>query len=225
MSINGGLQGNGNGASASAGAAGMDSSTGDGHVDEPPPFCNETYSAFKRGRVLRGILCPSMTNSFKERSLESSYLTYSHRQRQKSLIIVNIVDLLLKLALALIWIVLRPADTIISPESIAWTACCCLANIGICMLGMWRCFANNYLHWAATCTWLLLNLQGFVGAGLGFAQREYLVWYILFIIFVPYAMLPLPLKWCMTAGSVTAMCHLIVITIEKFQKNTVSGDG
>lgn len=32
--------------------------------------------------------------------------------------------------------------------------------MGICVLGCWRCFANNYLHWAATCTWLLLNLEG-----------------------------------------------------------------
>lgn len=187
-----------------------------------PPFGNETYSAFKRGRVIKGILCPSMTNSFKERSLERSYLTYSHRQRQKSLIIVNLVDFLLKLVLALIWIVrVQSWDTwTISAESLTWSLCCCVANLGICLLGLWRCFANNYLHWAATCTWLLLNMQGFIGAGLGFAQREYLVWYILFIIFVPYAMLPLPLKWCMTAGSVTAMCHLIVITIEKFNKNS-----
>lgn len=34
--------------------------------------------------------------------------------------------------------------------------------MGICVLGLWRCFANyaSALHWAATCTWLLLNLQG-----------------------------------------------------------------
>lgn len=179
------------------------------------------YSAFKKGRVIKGILCPSMTNSFKERSLERSYLTYSHRQRQKSLIIVNLVDFVLKIVLSLIWIIRRPENTTISAESVTWSICCCVANIGICLLGLWRCFANNYLHWAATCTWLLLNLQGFVGEGLGFAQREYLVWYILFIIFVPYAMLPLPLKWCMTAGSVSAMCHLIVISVEKFKTNSV----
>jgi adenylate cyclase 8 len=37
-------------------------------------------------------------------SLERSYLTYSHRQRQKSLIIVNAVDLVLKFVLAGVWI-------------------------------------------------------------------------------------------------------------------------
>jgi adenylate cyclase 8 len=119
-----------------------------------------------------------------------------------------------------------------------WSVCCVLANLGICLLGLWRCFANNYLHWAAVCTWLLLNLQGqcspitfslshtlntliltgFVGEGIGFAKREYLVWYILFILFVPYAMLPLPLKWCMVGGMLTATTHVIITTIAKFQQ-------
>lgn len=67
------------------------------------PFNNEAYSAFKRGNVVKGILCPSLTNSFRAQSLERSYLTYSHRQRQKSLIIVNIVDLILKVVLAVVW--------------------------------------------------------------------------------------------------------------------------
>lgn len=67
------------------------------------PFNNEAYSAFKRGNVVKGILCPSLTNSFRARSLEKSYLTYSHRQRQKSLLIVNLVDLVLKIVLAVAW--------------------------------------------------------------------------------------------------------------------------
>lgn len=57
-----------------------------------------------------------------------------------------------------------------------------------------------------------------MGEGVGFSEREYLVWYVLFIVFVPYAMLPLPLKWCMIAGIVSAACHLIVISIVKFQR-------
>lgn len=72
-------------------------------TENQPPFNNEAYSAFKRGNVVRGILCPSLTNSFRARSLEHSYLTYSHRQRQKSLLIVNVVDLMLKIVLAIIW--------------------------------------------------------------------------------------------------------------------------
>lgn len=62
----------------------------------------------------------------------------------------------------------------------------------------------------------------FIGEGVGFANREYLVWYTLFVIFVPYAMLPLPLKWCVVGGTITASCHLAVITIKKLQDKQVS---
>ncbi|XP_055913036.1 adenylyl cyclase 78C isoform X2 [Eupeodes corollae] len=186
------------------------------------PFNNEIYSAFKSANVVKGILCPSLTNSFKNSSLERSYLLYTHRQRQKSLIIVNIVDFVLKAVLAVIWL-LKEAETkneTISNVDVAitWSGCCMVANLGICFLGYWRCFANNYLHWAAVCTWLLFNIQGFLGQGLGFTERENLVWYILFVIFVPYAMLPLPLKWCVVGGTISASCHLAVITLIKFQK-------
>lgn len=55
---------------------------------------------FKRGIVYRGVYCPSLSNSFREDHLELAYQRYSHRQRQKSLIIVNLVDSLLKIVLA-----------------------------------------------------------------------------------------------------------------------------
>ncbi|CAG9767601.1 unnamed protein product [Ceutorhynchus assimilis] len=69
-------------------------------------YYDETYdsnakpdfaSLFKKGLMYKGIYWPSLTNSFHCKHLELAYLRYSHRQRQKALIIVNIVDLLLKL--------------------------------------------------------------------------------------------------------------------------------
>lgn len=83
------------------------------------PLNNETYSAFKRANVVKGILCPSLTNSFKNRSLERSYLTYTHRQRQKSLIIVNIVDFLLKAVLALLWF-MQSYTNITPPQQVSF---------------------------------------------------------------------------------------------------------
>lgn len=62
-------------------------------------------------------------------------------------------------------------------------------------------------------------MVGFVGEGIGFAEREYLVWYILFTLFVPYAMLPLPLKWCMIGGTITAITHIAVTTLANFHKS------
>lgn len=63
---------------------------------------------------------------------------------------------------------------------------------------------------------------GFVGECVGFADRECMVWYMLFIIFVPYAMLPLPLKWCMVGGTISGTAHLIFMSLEKLEKSSVS---
>lgn len=53
---------------------------------------------FKKGTLYKGIFLPSLTNSFHNKQLETSYLLYSNRQRQKSLIMLNIVDLGLKVS-------------------------------------------------------------------------------------------------------------------------------
>lgn len=195
-------------------------------------------SVFKRGLMYKGIYWPSLTNSFQCKHLELAYLRYSHRQRQKALIIVNIVDLLLKAALIVVCVVAKQDDTFDNntQQRIIWSVSCMSINIAICILGWWRCFANNYLHWAAVCTWLLLTTQsctrltierakiivvvvGFVGYGFGFTVKEDLVWYVLFTVFVPYAMLPLPLRWCMIAGCLSAVGHIIVISVELFDKD------
>lgn len=55
---------------------------------------------------------------------------------------------------------------------------------------------------------------GFVANGVGFSIKEDLVWFVLFTIFVPYAMLPLPLRWCMTAGAISSLGHIVVISVE-----------
>lgn len=57
---------------------------------------------------------------------------------------------------------------------------------------------------------------GFIGKGLGFDMKEDLVWYVLFTIFVPFAMLPLPLRWCMLAGFISAISHIIVISVRLY---------
>lgn len=173
-------------------------------------------AAFRKGRMWRGILCPSVSSSFHSPTLERSYLLYSHRQRQKSLIIVNIVDMMLKIILAIVssW---RMESSHITATELAWTICGSAINLGICVLGMWRCFANNYLHWGAVLTWLLMIVQGFVGESMSTARYSNGSWYMLFVIFVPYSMLPLSLKWCITGGFITALCHLSLTYYQKFK--------
>ncbi|KAI5714253.1 hypothetical protein M8J76_013608 [Diaphorina citri] len=92
----------------------------------------------------------------------------------------------------------------------------------MCLLGWWRCFANNYLQWAAVGTWILLNTQGFISQGIGLNNKEYLIWYILFIVFVTYAMLPLPLKWCFIGGCTTSVLHVIITAQIKLHRGPLS---
>ncbi|KAF7269099.1 hypothetical protein GWI33_017849 [Rhynchophorus ferrugineus] len=101
-------------------------------------------------------------------------------------------------------------------DEIIWSVCCISINIAVCVLGWWRCFANNYLHWAAACTWMLLTVQSVRSEGIGFGLKENLVWYVLFIVFVSYAMLPLPLRWCIMAGCISAISHVILVCVRVY---------
>ncbi|XP_052753771.1 adenylyl cyclase 78C [Galleria mellonella] len=172
-----------------------------------------TEGILRTGRYYKGIYWPSLTNSFKDEAIETSYQRYSRRQRQKSLIMVNVVDLALKICLSLIYTMRSNAtndsDETADPYNIAWTVAFSWLNVGVCLLGWWRCFANNYLHWAAAATWILLIAQGLSGQGIGFQAPENQVWYMLFIIFVPYAMLPLSLGWCIVVGVLSSLAHIL----------------
>ncbi|KAJ0181433.1 hypothetical protein K1T71_003518 [Dendrolimus kikuchii] len=173
-------------------------------------------------RYVRGIYFPSITNSFKNRMVESSYQRYSRRQRQKSLIMVNVVDLVLKICLAVIYTTSIQPDSLSAPTyQIAWSVAFMFLNVAVCLLGCWWCFANNYLHWAAAATWILLIAQGLSGQGIGFQDPENQVWYMLFIVFVPYAMLPVSLVWCIVMGMLSCFAHILatVVTIRETMKN------
>lgn len=46
------------------------------------------------------------------------------------------------------------------------------------------------------------------------------MWYILFVVYAPYAMLPLPLRWCVLAGYGTALTHMVMAGISLLQSST-----
>ena len=48
------------------------------------------------GMVYRGIYLPSLSGKLQDERLEAAYQKYAHRQRQKSLMLVNTADVLLK---------------------------------------------------------------------------------------------------------------------------------
>ncbi|XP_070148669.1 adenylyl cyclase 78C isoform X1 [Polyergus mexicanus] len=179
---------------------------------------------FKKGVLYKGIFLPSLTNSFHNKHLETSYLLYSNRQRQKSLITLNIVDLGLKITLTAIWLWQRDPRNGGLIEGLSWAVCCMAANLVVCVLGWWRCFSSNHLYWASIFTWLLINSQGFISAGLNFITQQRLMWYILFVVYAPYAMLPLPLRWCVLAGYGTALTHMVMTGISLLPDSTYPRD-
>ena len=66
---------------------------------------------FRRGAVYRGIYLPSLSGKLQDERLEFAYLRYAHRQRQKSLMLVNSADIILKILVALRVYCVLPGDS------------------------------------------------------------------------------------------------------------------
>ncbi|XP_022823732.1 adenylate cyclase type 8-like [Spodoptera litura] len=165
----------------------------------------------------KGIYCPTIINTFKTPSIELSYQRYSRKQRQKSVIQVNLVDLALKVALIVIYTITDKYDAIPSITHVTWTAAFMCINLLLCCISLWTNFANKHLHWAAAATWMLLLVQGLCKQGIGFhgiTESQNQVWYMLFIIFVPYAMFPLSLCWCITIGMLSIAAQFVQILVD-----------
>jgi adenylate cyclase 8 len=78
-----------------------------------------------------------------------------------------------------VWVLNTTDDLLKHPEQVTWTVCTMTANFAICFLGWWRCFANNYLHWAAGTTWLLLIAQGTITLSLCLVSLSLSIHFIL----------------------------------------------
>ncbi|XP_031364762.1 adenylyl cyclase 78C-like isoform X7 [Apis dorsata] len=71
---------------------------------------------------------------------------------------------------------------------------------------------------------VFMLIAGFIGAGLDFSSQQRLMWYILFVVYAPYAMLPLPLRWCVLAGYGTALTHMVMAGITLLRDPTYLHD-
>ncbi|GFT64028.1 hypothetical protein TNCV_2314701 [Trichonephila clavipes] len=61
----------------------------------PSAASSSTVASILRRRMSWGR-CPFLGHSFWDPSLEEAYQKYSHRQRRKSLVVVNLIDIILK---------------------------------------------------------------------------------------------------------------------------------
>ncbi|XP_077207607.1 adenylate cyclase type 8 isoform X2 [Paroedura picta] len=159
------------------------------------------------GYTYRGVIFPTLRNSFKSRDLERLYQRYFLGQRRKSEVVVNVLDVLTKLTLLLLHLTLAlaPMDPIKGILLGFFTG----IEVVICALVVVRkdTTSYTYLQYSGVVTWVAMATQ-ILAAGLGCGLLGDGIGYVLFTLFVTYSMLPLPLTWAILAGLVTSLLQL-----------------
>ena len=176
----------------------------------------------------KGILIPKLSDNFGDTHLEAAYQKYSHRQRQKSLLILNLIDAALKVAffLAFLMRMREMSGRIRIPVAdllyiLPWI----IGNgIVIGLISCWNKCANHYLHLAALLTILLFTMEAYLVFGVAApasmtASSPESVWYMIFVMFSIYSMMPLPLTWCVACGSASCLLDLIVMIVSASTKD------
>ncbi|XP_063742948.1 LOW QUALITY PROTEIN: adenylate cyclase type 8 [Eleginops maclovinus] len=161
------------------------------------------------GYTYRGVIFPTLRNAFKSRDLERLYQRYFLGQRRKSVVVMNILDVVTKITLLVLHLTLAssPMDPIKGTLLGLFTG----AEVVICALVVVRkdATSHSYLQWSGAVSWLVMAAQ-MLAAGLGFGLLGDGVGYVLFTLFATYSMLPLPLTWAIMAGLTTSALHILV---------------
>ncbi|PKU38971.1 adenylate cyclase type 8 [Limosa lapponica baueri] len=161
------------------------------------------------GYTYRGVIFPTLRNSFKSRDLERLYQRYFLGQRRKSEVVMNILDVLTKLTLLFLHLTLAsaPMDPIKGILLGFFTG----IEVVICALVVVRkdTTSYTYLQYSGVVTWVAMATQ-ILAAGLGCGLLGDGIGYVLFTLFATYSMLPLPLTWAILAGLVTSVLQLVM---------------
>ncbi|XP_035027421.1 adenylate cyclase type 8 isoform X2 [Hippoglossus stenolepis] len=161
------------------------------------------------GYTYRGVIFPTLRNAFKSRDLERLYQRYFLGQRRKSVVVMNILDVVTKLTLLVLHLTLAssPMDPIKGTLLGFFTG----IEVVICALVVVRkdTTSHGYLQYSGVVTWVAMATQ-ILAAGLGYGLLGDGVGYVLFTLFATYSMLPLPLTWAIMAGLFTSGLHILV---------------
>ncbi|KAI4797967.1 hypothetical protein KUCAC02_024731 [Chaenocephalus aceratus] len=164
------------------------------------------------GYTYRGVIFPTLRNAFKSRDLERLYQRYFLGQRRKSVVVMNILDIVTKITLLVLHLSLAssPMDPVKGTLLGLFTG----IEAVICALVVVRkdSTSHAYLQWSGALSWMVMVLQ-MLAAGLGFGLLGDGVGYVLFTLFATYSMLPLPLTWAISAGLTTSALHILVQTL------------
>uniref|UniRef100_A0A2I3HWR9 Adenylate cyclase type 8 n=2 Tax=Hominoidea TaxID=314295 RepID=A0A2I3HWR9_NOMLE len=192
--------------SGSASGSGGGGDLGFLHLDCAPSnsdfFLNGGYS-------YRGVIFPTLRNSFKSRDLERLYQRYFLGQRRKSEVVMNVLDVLTKLTLLVLHLSLASAP--MDPLKGILLGFFTGIEVVICALVVVRkdTTSHTYLQYSGVVTWVAMTTQ-ILAAGLGYGLLGDGIGYVLFTLFATYSMLPLPLTWAILAGLGTSLLQVIL---------------
>ncbi|KAM8849226.1 adenylate cyclase type 8 isoform 1-T1 [Spinachia spinachia] len=162
-----------------------------------------------RGHTYRGVIFPTLRNAFKSRDLERLYQRYFLGQRRKSVVVMNLLDVVTKITLLVLHLTLAssPMDPV-KGTLLGFFTC---VEVVICALVVVRkdTTSHSYLQYSGVVTWVAMATQ-ILAAGLGYGLLGDGVGYVLFTLFATYSMLPLPLTWAILAGLFTSGLHILV---------------
>ncbi|XP_072906186.1 adenylate cyclase type 8-like [Hemitrygon akajei] len=160
------------------------------------------------GYSYRGLLFPTLNHSFRSKELEKLYQRYFARQRRNSVVVMNLIDCLTKLTILMVYYFLLPQ--LIEPLKSGLTGLIILFSAMLCLMVQAGkdAISHNYLQYIGLATWFYQTLQILLVVGVGLETNE--TWYILYIVFGTYTMLPLPLLWSILAGTLSSVGHLLV---------------
>ncbi|XP_059528290.1 adenylate cyclase type 8 isoform X1 [Myotis daubentonii] len=192
--------------SGSASGSGGGGDLGFLHLDCAPSnsdfFLNGGYS-------YRGVIFPTLRNSFKSRDLERLYQRYFLGQRRKSEVVMNVLDVLTKLTLLVLHLSLASAP--MDPLKGILLGFFTGIEVVICALVVVRkdTTSHTYLQYSGLVTWVAMTAQ-ILAAGLGYGLLGDGIGYVLFTLFATYSMLPLPLTWAILAGLGTSLLQVVL---------------
>ncbi|XP_051552963.1 adenylate cyclase type 8-like isoform X2 [Myxocyprinus asiaticus] len=159
------------------------------------------------GYTYRGVIFPTLRYAFKSRDLERLYQRYFLGQRRKSVVVMNILDVVTKLTLLVLHLTL--ASTPMDPIKGMLLGFFTGIEVVICALVVVRkdTSSHGYLQYSGAVTWVALATQ-ILATGLGYGLLGDGIGYVLFTLFATYSMLPLPLTWAIVAGLLTSALHI-----------------
>ncbi|KAM7075898.1 adenylate cyclase type 8 isoform 3-T3 [Molossus nigricans] len=192
--------------SGSASGSGGGGDLGFLHLDCAPSNSDFFLSG---GYSYRGVIFPTLRNSFKSRDLERLYQRYFLGQRRKSEVVMNVLDVLTKLTLLVLHLSLASAP--MDPLKGILLGFFTGIEVVICALVVVRkdTTSHAYLQYSGVVTWVAMTTQ-ILAAGLGYGLLGDGIGYVLFTLFATYSMLPLPLTWAILAGLATSLLQVVL---------------